>query len=172
MAGTDYLPIFCFCRSFYIYNGFYNISKCIGKLRKMVCSDVLVFYRIFLQRENFVCHIPINALYIGGMVTSYARADMRINVKCSTKHGTAFDGAFRPEDEERLQALHGLSEEQEVGEVSKVKQNAGVHTYTVGMTLMAAKHYDMKNCLGVFLRKNKGDCWSRVEHYMVDSILS
>ena len=37
--------------------------------------------------------------------------------------------------------------------MSKVKQNAGVHTYAIGMTLTAAQYYEIKDGLGDFLRK-------------------
>ena len=53
--------------------------------------------------------------------------------------------------------------------MSKVKQNAGVHTYAVGMTLTAAQYHAIKNRLGHLLRKSTGDSWSKAEHYMVDS---
>ena len=53
--------------------------------------------------------------------------------------------------------------------MSKVKQNAGVHTYAVGMTLTAAQYHAIKNRLGKLLRKSTGDYWSKAEHYMVDS---
>ena len=38
-------------------------------------------------------------------------------------------------------------------EISKVKQNLGVHTYAVGMTLTAAQYYDIRDRLGALLRK-------------------
>ena len=53
--------------------------------------------------------------------------------------------------------------------MSKVKQNAGVHTYAVGMTLTAAQYYEIKDGLGDFLRKSDGSYWSRSEHYTVDA---
>lgn len=52
--------------------------------------------------------------------------------------------------------------------MSKAQQNAGVHTYAVGMTLTAAQYYKIKDSLGAFLRKNDGNYWSRAEHYTVD----
>ena len=53
--------------------------------------------------------------------------------------------------------------------MSKVKQNLGVHTYAVGMTLTAAQSYEIKDGLGDFLRKSDGNYWSRSEHYTVDA---
>lgn len=53
--------------------------------------------------------------------------------------------------------------------MSGVKQNMGVHTCAVGMTLTAAQYYAIKNRLGKLLRKSTGDYWSKAEHYMVDS---
>ena len=53
--------------------------------------------------------------------------------------------------------------------MSKVKQNAGVHTYAIGMTLTAAQYYEIKDGLGDFLRKSDGNYWSRSEHYTVDA---
>ncbi len=53
--------------------------------------------------------------------------------------------------------------------MSKVKQNLGVHTYAVGMTLTAEQYYDMKDRLGALLRKTTGDYWSKAEHYTVDN---
>lgn len=53
--------------------------------------------------------------------------------------------------------------------MSKVKQNTGVHTYAVGMTLTAAQYYEIKDGLGDFLRKSDGSYWSRSEHYTVDA---
>ena len=53
--------------------------------------------------------------------------------------------------------------------MSGVKQNMGVHTYAVGMTLTAAQYYEIKNGLGDFLRKSDGNYWSRSEHYTVDA---
>ena len=50
--------------------------------------------------------------------------------------------------------------------MSGVKQNMGVHTYAVGMTLTAAQYYEIKNGLGDFLRKSDGNYWSRSEHYL------
>lgn len=52
--------------------------------------------------------------------------------------------------------------------MSKVKQNVGVHTYAVGMTLTAMQYYEMKNCLRAFLRESMDDYWNRAEHYVVD----
>lgn len=53
--------------------------------------------------------------------------------------------------------------------MSGVKQNMGVHTYAVGMTLTAAQYYEIKDGLGDFLRKSDGNYWSRSEHYTVDA---
>lgn len=53
--------------------------------------------------------------------------------------------------------------------MSKIKQNTGIHTYAVGMTLTAAQYYEIKDSLGDFLRKNDGNYWSRSEHYTVDA---
>lgn len=53
--------------------------------------------------------------------------------------------------------------------MSKVKQNLGVHTYAVGMTLTAAQSYEIKDGLGDFLRKSDGNYWSRSDHYTVDA---
>ena len=53
--------------------------------------------------------------------------------------------------------------------MSKVKQNAGVHTYAVGMTLTAAQYHAIKNRLGKLLRKSTSDYWSKAKHYMVYS---
>lgn len=53
--------------------------------------------------------------------------------------------------------------------MSGVKQNMGVHTCAVGMTLTAAQYYAMKDGLGDFLRKSDGNYWSRSEHYTVDA---
>lgn len=53
--------------------------------------------------------------------------------------------------------------------MSGVKQNMGVHTCAVGMTLTAAQYYEIKDGLGDFLRKSDGNYWSRSEHYTVDA---
>lgn len=53
--------------------------------------------------------------------------------------------------------------------MSDAKQNAGVHTYAVGMTLTTAQYYEIKDSLGDFLRKSDGNYWSRSEHYTVDA---
>ena len=53
--------------------------------------------------------------------------------------------------------------------MSKVKQNTGIHTCAVGMTLTAAQYYEINDGLGDFLRKSDGNYWSRSEHYTVDA---
>lgn len=53
--------------------------------------------------------------------------------------------------------------------MSGVKQNMGVHTCAVGMTLTAAQYYEIKDGLGDFLHKSDGSYWSRSEHYTVDA---